>query len=51
MLCMKKLEIKPIKITLPQVKKIVEWNPIIKSVKKKLKIKAGINFNPKIAGM
>ena len=34
MLSLKNSEIKPIKITLPQVKKMVEWNPIIKSVKK-----------------
>ena len=40
----------PITTTLPQVNKNVEWNPIKKSVIKKLKIKAGIYLTPNKAG-
>lgn len=41
----------PIIKTLPQVKNVKAWKPIIKSVIKKLKITAAIYFLPKIAGM
>ena len=45
------LEINPIKATLPIVKKIVEWRPIIKSVKNSASITMGINLIPNIAGI
>ena len=47
----KNFEIKPIKITLPQVKKNRLWKPIIKSVTIKLRITAGKYLRPNKAGV
>ena len=46
----KYFEINPINRTLPHVKKIVEWNPITKSVNAKDSIIAGMYLVPNIAG-
>jgi len=46
----RKFEISPIIITEPQVKKVVLCIPINRSVIAKAKIKAGMNFIPKIIG-
>ena len=47
---MKNLEHNPIKITLPQVYKVKEWNPMKKSVIKKLINNAGKYRIPNSAG-
>jgi hypothetical protein len=44
------LDIRPIKRTLPHVKKIVECNPITMSVAINAKITKGINEVPNITG-
>ena len=41
----------PITRTLPQVKSVTLWKPIIRSVIKKDTINAGINLKPNIAGI
>ena len=48
---LKNLEIKPIKRTLPHVNKIVEWNPINKSVNDKASTTTGIYLIPNTAGI
>ena len=46
----KNFEDSPITRTLPQVKSVTLWKPIIRSVIKKDTINAGINLKPNIAG-
>ena len=50
MFFIKYLDNNPIKNTLPQVKIVNEWKPIIKSVIKKLNTRASIYLGPKKTG-
>jgi len=50
-LLLKNFDMSPISTTLPHVKKVRLWNPIIKSVKKNESKIDGINFLPKKTGI